>query len=160
MRNQKAFTLIEVLAALALLAIALAGIVQGQSGSVKTVVRSENMIQAAYLAQEKMNEVELQLKYTNFDAFKEEESGEFANPKFSKYQWTYRLERVDVGCFLPTGQADAREAGGIFAIAQDIFERAIRKISIEVTWNEGGRELSTELVQLFVRFEEMSGGLR
>lgn len=150
------FTLVEVLASLLLMAIALTGIIQGQSGSIKSVVRSEKLTQAFYLAQQKMTDAEVELKKSNFEALPEEQKGEFEDEALKEFRWHIRYERVDLGCFLPENASDSRDqSGGFFSLAQGIFERAIRKIVVVVEWNEGETLRSAQLAQLYVRFEDI-----
>jgi len=153
--QRKAFTLIEVLASLLLMALAVTGILQGQSGSVRSVVRSEAMSQALALAEEKMTEIEIELQNRNFEVLPEQESGEYQDEQLRAFTWERRLERVDLGCFIPSRDTTSTEQQGFFALAQNIFERSIRKIVVEVTWTEGTRPLSTVLTQLYVRFEDI-----
>lgn len=155
-KSAKAFTLIEVIASLFLMAIALTGIIQGQTGSIRTVVRSEKLSQAYLLAQQKMTELELDLRKTNFEALPEEQKGEFENENLKEFRWSIRLDRVDLGCFVPGDVTDSRDqTGGFFQLAQDVFEKAIRKIVVRVEWNEGGQVRAAQLAQLYVDFKNI-----
>lgn len=149
---QKSFTLIEVIAALMIIAIAFTAIVQAQGGSVRTVLRSENLSQALGLAQDLMTELELQMRRQNLASFPQDESGEFQEEKLQAFRWTRKLEPVNLACFIPTGDSSQT---GTFQAAEQIFERGVRKASVIVEWDEGRETRSAELTQLLIRFEEL-----
>jgi len=149
------FTLIEVLAALLLFALAILGITQGQSGSVNSILRSESMTQAAALAEQKMTEIELELQKKNFESMKEEEKGEYKDEKLQQFKWIRLIEPVDVGCFLPDKDDASDEQQGFLSLVRKIFEKSIRKIVVRVEWMEGAKTRSTQYVQLYVRFEDL-----
>lgn len=154
MRRSSSFTLIEVIAALLIVAIAFMAIVQAQGGSVRSVLRSEQLSQAMMLAQEKMTELEIAVQKQNLAAFPEEESGEYSDEKLQHYRWTRRLEQAELSCFIPVGD-EANQQAGFVQLAERIFEQAIRKAIVRVEWEEGRETRFAELTQLIVRFQEM-----
>ncbi len=150
--HARGFTLIEVLAALAFLSIALLGFHQGQNGSLRLAVRAEYLIQATSLAQMKMTETELQIEKRGFQSFLDEEKGTFDNEALKSYRWKRLLSPVDLGCFVPsTKAADESGKGGFFEILQKFFSDSVRKIVVIVEWDEGGKVKQTSLSQLYVR---------
>jgi prepilin-type N-terminal cleavage/methylation domain-containing protein len=153
-RNCRGFTLIEVLVTLGLMAIAFLGFHQGQAGSVKMAVRAEMRSQAYALAQKQMTEIELQLRTKGFQGFLEEESGSFKEEEFKPFRWTRKLEKVEIGCFIPAPATEGPEAG-FYQIAQKIFTEAIRKIRVTVLWEENKRAQKISLTQLYVRWEDI-----
>lgn len=159
-KNIKAFTLLEVLAAILLFSIAVVGIIQGQSNSVRAVVRAENMTQAIALAEQKMTELEIDVQKNSFvEAFNDEESGEFEQEGLEDFRWTIILERVDLGCFIPVPEeGQSAQQGGLLQVVQNFFERSVRKAIVRVEWDEGNQTRSAQLVQLLIRFEGLPQG--
>ncbi len=157
------FTLIEVLIAISIFAIAILGFHQGQAGSVKMAFRSEKRSQAYALAQQKMTELELQLKNRSFQALPEEEKGDFKDEELKAFRWIRKLERIDGGCFIPAPTEESESGsivenkggGGLFELAQKIFEDAVRKIRVTVVWEENKKVQKATLSQLYVRWEDM-----
>jgi len=157
------FTLVEVIFALLILSIGVLGIIQGQSGATRVVLRSEAMAQALYLAEEKMTEMEILLRSKTFVSLPDEERGEFKDEKLKNFKWVRTLEKVDLGCFVPKslteGETESGEAPsaaqGYFALIEKIFENAVRKIKVNVEWTEGNKPKSVELTQLYVRFKDL-----
>jgi len=151
-KQRHGFTLVEILAALAFLSIALLGFHQGQAGSVKIARSAEFKIQAVALAQMKMTETELQIEKKGFQSFLEDEKGGFENKAFSQFHWKRKVTRVDLGCFMPAPKsADESGQGGFFQIAQKFFEESVRKVEVIVEWELGGRPQETRVNQLYVR---------
>jgi len=79
--GEKGFTLMEVMVAMAILAIALVSIFQLQSQSISMATDSRFLTTAALLAQSKMVEVETQSTLSN-----KTESGDFG-PDYPQYAW-------------------------------------------------------------------------
>ena len=159
-RVNDGFTLLEVLAALFILSIAVFGIYQGQSNLVRMTIRSEHMAQALGLAQQKMVETELELRDKSLAGLLDEETGEFKGEAFKAYKWTRKLEKVSAGCLFPSPK-DSEETqpsdpfGGIFSMAEKVFENNVRKIKITVSWEEGNKKREINLSQLYVSFKEI-----
>lgn len=153
--DSRSFTLLEVIAAVSLMAIAVAGIAQGQSGSVRNVIQSEKLSQAYFLAQAKMTETEIDVQKKGFLAFLEEEKGEFEDEKQKEFRWVRRMEQVDLGCFIPEADNDNPNQPLHLTIAKDFFQQAVRKIVIEVEWDEGSQTRFASLAQLFVNYRDV-----
>lgn len=156
------FTLIEVIFSLLILAIGVMGILQGQSGATRVALRSEAMAQALYLAEEKMTELEIQLRSKTFVGLPEEEKGDFKDEKLKEFKWNRKLEKVDLGCFIPKNISEGGEgdqpqstAQGYFALVEKVFENAVRKIKITVEWEDNNQTKSVELTQLYVHFQSL-----
>lgn len=161
MNERRSFTLLEIFVAVFLMSLILVAVVQGQVGSVNRVVRSEKMSQALALAEEKMTELEIELQRKNFESFPDEEKGEFDDEKLQEFTWIRYLEKVDIGCFVPQQQQqeDGAQTQPILGLFEQIFERAVRKVIVRIEWEEAGQTRGTELVQLYVRFEDMPDSL-
>ncbi len=159
--NEAAFTLVEVIFSVLILAIGLLGILQGQTGATRVALRSESMAQALYLAEMKMTELELSLRQKTFESLPEEEKGEFTNETLKGFRWKRVLEKVDIGCFVPKAltQGNAEEGQtsgqGMFGFVDKIFEQAVRKIKVSVEWGEGKSARTIELVQLYVNLSQL-----
>lgn len=175
MKNPRlGFTLIEVIFSLLILSIGLLGIFQGQSGATKVIIRSEAMAQALNIAEEKMTEIEIQLKNKSFISLPEEEKGEPKEEKLKQFKWVRKLEKVEMGCLIPEalfggGNSDkddksgaggaAAGLGGIPTLVKQVFETNVRKIIVIVEWSEGNQKKSVELTQLYVRFKDFPSAI-
>ena len=108
---RKAFTLMEVVIAIAILGISLTVIVDMQAASVFMTYDAENVRAATMLANEKMMEAQLRLEQEGWTLFDIEESGDFSNfggedfrdndidlgmeDALSEFQWAYTIRMVD-----------------------------------------------------------------
>lgn len=182
-RRDAGFTLLEVMVALAILALALTFISQAQQASMRQVLRAKMMTVATFLAREKMVEVEDELFEEGFKDFEEEEKGDFAEEGFKNYRWVMKIEKIE----LPTdvnpsdalNAADTSGAGGSpmgtglgmlggsmlgaqFEMFRNIIEESIRRVSLSVEWDEGKKERSISVVAYFTdprKIESMAGAL-
>jgi general secretion pathway protein I len=89
-KKEKGFTLMEVMVAMAILAIALVSIFQLQSQSISMATESRFMTTAALLAQSKMAEVEARNSLSN-----QNESGDFGND-YPQYAWHLQISDTEL----------------------------------------------------------------
>jgi type II secretory pathway pseudopilin PulG len=152
--DNRSFSLLEVIAAVSLLAIAAVGIIQGQAGSVRNVLQSEKLSQAYFLAQQKMIDTELEIVAKGLQAFLPEEKGEFDDEALKEFKWVRRLDPIDIACYWPeAGSEDNRAADPAMGMISQVFENFVRKVVVEVEWIEGNKTRSASLAQLFVHEE-------
>lgn len=90
MGDQKGFTLLEVMVALAIILIVLTALLGSQSQGMSLAIESKFQTTAALLARGRMSEIEL-MKDDEISS----DSGDF-DEDFSAYQWSLEVEQVDV----------------------------------------------------------------
>ena len=88
--NQKAFTLLEIMVALAIIGIAMVSLLSLGNRSIMVHDRLQRLTQATLLAQQKMSESELEAN-TNGVAQLTDKTGDFDEP-FSDYRWQIAIE--------------------------------------------------------------------
>jgi len=131
--GEKGFTLIEILVAVTILAIAVSSIFRVFGGSLRTVVDAENYAHASVLAESKMNELlglDTELK-TGRDR------GNF--PENRGYNWEWEIEKY-------LAESDDRRDEELSV--NELGRIVTYKIAVSVTWNEGARERSVDLTTL------------
>ena len=184
-RSEGGFTLLEVMVALAILALALTVVSQAQQASMRQVLRAKMMTVATLLARDKMVDLEDDLFKKGFSDFEEEEKGDFDEEGFRDYQWTLRIEKIELPQTIdPTAMADADGAGsgsgsaagpstGIgmlggqmlgkqFEMFRNVLEQAIRRVSLKVHWKEGRLVRAITVVGYFTdprKIDIAAGGL-
>lgn len=151
MSFKKGFTLLEVMVAVAILAISMTVLLTFSGNSLIASGRAERMTIATMLARQKMAEIELELeKAIGRNEFPDErsEDGKFDEP-FEGYGWKMDIRRVE----LPAPVAE--EGGGIQEIVGRQLTREIsktvRELKLTVTWEEGGEEQSFDVVTHIVK---------
>ena len=101
LKKESGFTLLEVMIAMAILAIALVAVFQLQSQSISMSSESRFMTTASLLAQDKMSAIEAGTSLGN-----QSQKGDFA-PDYPEYGWTIqvtdtriaRLKRIEVNVY-------------------------------------------------------------
>ncbi|MFZ5481026.1 MAG: type IV pilus modification PilV family protein, partial [Myxococcota bacterium] len=76
---RRGFTLLEVVIALAILAVSLVVLVESQSSAVLVTVDAQRTLTGTWLAQEKMAEAMLRVEYEGFTDQDIDEEGDFAD---------------------------------------------------------------------------------
>jgi general secretion pathway protein I len=94
--QQRGFTLLEVMIALAILGMSLTVISHSYQNSVRAATRSRLMSVAVMLARYKMIEVEDTLFEKGFSDFAEEEKGDFKDEGFDRYTYVVKVDKVEL----------------------------------------------------------------
>ena len=90
------FTLLEVMVALAILALSLTVISQAQTMAARTVGRSKHVTIATMLARQLMVETEDKLFEEGFSDFDEEKKDNFRELGFKQYSYTLKVDKVEL----------------------------------------------------------------
>ena len=184
-RSQSGFTLLEVMVALAILAMALTVVSQAQQASMRQVLRAKMTTMATLLARDKMVDLEDDLFKKGFSDFEEEEKGNFEEEGFRDYRWTLRIEKIELPQTIdPAAMGDADGGGsgagsaagpttGVgmlggqmlgkqFEMFRNVLEEAIRRVSLKVHWKEGHLVRAITVVGYFTdprKIDMIAGGL-
>ena len=89
--QQKGFTLLEVMIALAIISIALISLLSLATSSINVNARLQKITQATLLAQEKMTDVEAKIRNSSTEP--PDEEGEFNEP-FVEFRWRTVFEET------------------------------------------------------------------
>jgi len=122
LRNEKGFTLLEIIAALTILATGILALVYMFSGGLNQAAQAERYLNGVYLAQQKFSQLELE----NFNTGTFE--GEFENQE--TYRWQLEVLPYDS----PLNDEEAHIQ--------------IQEISLRVFWKDQGVEKEVRLVSL------------
>ena len=119
LRNDKGFSLLEVIVALLIMAGGFLAVVNLLSGSVRSVDLSSQYLKAVTLANSKMNELEIENFYVD------DKSGRFKNEE--NYRWDLFIE--------PYNSRLNEENSGI----------QLQKILLKIFWDDNGKRRNLEL---------------
>lgn len=95
-RRSAGFTLMEVLVALAILAMGLTVLIGTQANSALQSERANNMAVASMLARSKMLDVEAELLKDGFSEMRESSGGTFREEGFERFRWEAVIEVIEI----------------------------------------------------------------
>ncbi len=161
------FTLVEIMIALAILAVGLVSLYTAQGNSLRASGSAERMQVASMLAREKMTEkmmeIEEGLAKGAFPDDKVEETGDFEGP-FEDYRWEYTVRKVEIP--IAGGEGEGAEAGGegdgensgsesnqapasaqanVAKIVSKKIAESVREINVRIIWEDLGEEQSIKV---------------
>lgn len=165
-RGSAGFTLLEVMAAVAILALTLVVLLGVITNNVRATAHAKMVTTATFLARGRMVSIETGIIEQGFQDLEGEEDGTFADEGFPAFSWASSIEKVQ----LPTdavgkvqqGAGDASKSndpmkaltgmlGGMMGMLIEPvrvgLEESVRRVTLRVFWNERGRpEQSVEVV--------------
>lgn len=160
------FTLLEVMAAVAILALTLVVLLSVISNNVRATAHARMLTTATFLARGKIVSLEDGLIEKGFQDLDENDDGNFADQGFRDFTWTTAIEKIQ----LPTDMAQqAQQASGNQSQSKDPMQaltgmigglmgmfiepvrvglqESVRRVTVRVYWNERKRpEQSVEVV--------------
>jgi len=165
-RGEGGFTLLEVMAAVAILALTLVVLLSVISNNMRATAHARMLTTATFLARGKIVSLEDSLIEKGFQDLDENDDGNFADQGFREFSWTTAIEKIQ----LPTDMAQtAQQAAGDQSQKKDPMQaltgmvgglmgmfiepvriglqESVRRITVRVFWNERKRpEQSIEVV--------------
>ena len=179
-RDPRGFSLIEVLMAMVILAIALTALIGTQSSAVVQNDHARQLVVASQLAQDQLFAVESELLTDGFNADTETQSGHFREREYRDFTWEATIEVLDLdpenlaaelqGQLLGTDDeagslsgASAVSAqlpsmlGWVTLMLQTLTQERIRKITLAVKWEDLRGEHVYTLRHFVVMMEQPEG---
>lgn len=97
-RGQGGFTLLEMMIATAILALALTSLVDATTRAINAANHAKLISTATFLARSRLVDLEDQLAEKGFtdDSFAKEESGDFDDRGFKRFRWTVVVDKVEL----------------------------------------------------------------
>lgn len=179
------FTLLEVMVALAIMAMALTLVSGIQQRSLMMTSRSKMISVATMLARYKMVDLEDDLFEEGFSDFEDTEKGDFGEEGFEKFRFELVIDKIELptnvnsetmadtfGSLSGGGGDDSGQGSSImaaqaqlmasqFEMFRNILERSIRRVHLKVLWREGRDDKSVSVVAFFTdprKIDEALGG--
>jgi len=142
------FTLLEVMIAIAILAISVLVLTDTLNSSMVLSERAEKTTIASLLARQKMAEFEMMIKKEGFPAEEKEMKGEFSedyeNDFYDGYRWEATISKIKIT--IPDSFFEGvveEQKGGVQVgpgIINDLISDSIREITLTVFWPSGRKD--------------------
>jgi prepilin-type N-terminal cleavage/methylation domain-containing protein len=188
LHNERGFTLLEVMIALAILAAALVVLLGAQTRAVVSTSRANSTATAAQLARGKMFDLEDEILTDGFTTSVETEWGDFRDEGYEGYEWEALIEPVEITpdamesfdtqvfgqLYGESGESGEEGGGGALtgssAVSQympmilsqipqfinQLGQDRVRKITLEIKWEDMSGERSFRVEQFVVDYEGAS----
>ena len=173
-KRSRGFSLLEVVIALAILAMSLTVLLESQAAGVRSAGRSRDLSIATLLARSKMIDIEQELFDEGFVLGESEDDGDFEEEGYSLIKWSSKVSELEIdlsaiasmcGAFSNSeegeeeGSTEECEAtlggggaiGGALTSLTDELGRSLRLIELKVTWPAGKYEESFKISALVTR---------
>lgn len=160
-KNQMGFTLLEVMIATVIMAIAFTAILTSQSQNIFLTIKTKDYNLAGFLAQNKMVDSEHLMEGKPFTELKKEEEGTFEEP-YTTFRWKREVKEIQLPGIGEGDDEDKKQGQTDIAhmLSQTItkyLSKSIRELTVTVKWTRSGGEqkvvLSTYLVDLKSNFD-------
>ena len=136
----------EVMAAMAILAISLVAIYNASTQSVKLSERSGYITTAVNLAKARLGEIEFEILEKGFDSIEEKASGTFEDHDYADYRWEYTSNKIQIPLVSINPEEKSVSDNSYLKMAQDMLEKSIKELRLRVYFKDGAKEDFVELV--------------
>ncbi|MBI2711859.1 MAG: prepilin-type N-terminal cleavage/methylation domain-containing protein [Bdellovibrio sp.] len=156
--NNQGFTLLEVLIAIMIMAMALGSIIAIQGGAIVATARAKQMNIVAMLARNQMIETEFKFRGKTFEEMKKEDGGTF-DPPYQDYTWKSVAKEIQFPQLsaLSPQKSEGKGGGGTSEIQElvtklttNFLSKAMREVTVSVLWKQSGKEQSFSLTTYWV----------
>ena len=167
--RQRGFTLLEVMIAVAIVALSMGIIIEIESKAITKTNDAKMYTIATLLARGKILDVQQTLKEEGFGDFMKILDGDFEEEGFPDFTWVARVRKVEVPTPPTTGgDTQGVEGGGGMSMAAlapmvqnlgSVLENAVREIELRVLWKDGAYDRDITIVTHVVSRDSLAAGL-
>lgn len=157
--NQSGFSLLEVMIALTILALALSAVLTSESGSIASNIRTKEYNMAVWLARNILTESEHLYEGKSFSEIPKKETKSFTTP-YERFKWNREIRDIKFPDFsIPTGKDDMGIPEPVRILLKSITKYlgdSLREMTVTVSWPRGKGEqkisVTTYLIDLKQEF--------
>lgn len=146
LNNQKGFSLLEIMIAVAILATSVTVLLTAQGRAFLSSERSEELMMATFLARQKMVELEIEIDEdigkNKFPESKVEKEGVFDEPN-EGYRWAYVIDKVEIPV-LDQGDEQNALVKGYVAQVMDQISKSVREIKFTIYWGDADKPIDEQ----------------
>jgi type II secretion system protein I len=155
--NRSGFTLLEVLVATAIMALALTSIFTISGRSIIDEDHAKQMNIVAMLARNKMIETELDIEGKTFDEYEKDKTAPFETP-FEDYSWKRTVKEIKFpnlgggggGGGSSQNESEDQTSDMLSKLITNFLSKAIREVSVSIIWKRSGKDQSFTVTTYWV----------
>jgi prepilin-type N-terminal cleavage/methylation domain-containing protein len=161
-RPQAGFTLIEVMVAMTIMAVAFGTLLAIQGASLRSTTKAQELNVVSMLAQNEMIDTELELQGKAFEEVKTEDGGTFPDP-YQDYEWKRVIKEIKfpaLNLAPPPSSGDASSAASssgtdsstelLAKMTSNFFSKGMREVTVTISWKRGGGDQSYSISTYWV----------
>ncbi len=155
-RNRKAFTLIEVMLAMMVMASGLFILTNAWSGTYNRLRKTQIQVQMASLLERKVGELEREFKGKSLDSIPEEKEDDFGSevPGFAWAMKSRKLEIPDLSASLTSRAGGANEdLLRIMKAFSEHLSKSIKEVKVTVTYLDKKKPLTADVTFYYVDYD-------
>ena len=164
-RKTDGFTLLEVVIALAILALQISVLLQVQASSLARAAKTRDMTIATMLARAKLMDIEIELQREGFVSGEHSDTGNFSDEGHPEIRWESRVVELQLDlslmnqiCGLSGEEGAQTECDGLLGAlgaplqgVADEIGQSMRLVELDVRWPDGRAEESIAVRTLMTR---------
>lgn len=155
-RNQKAFTLLEVLLAMMVMASGLFILTNAWSGTYNRLRKTQIQVQMASLLERKVSELERDFKGKSLDSIPEEKEDDFGSdvPNYSWEMKSRKFELPDLTASLTSQAGGAnQDMLSIMKIFTEHLGKSIKEVKVTVTYKDKKKPLVADVTFYVIDYD-------
>lgn len=165
LKKQKAFTLIEVVLAMMIMASGLMILTNSWAGTYNRLQKTKTQVELAALLERKIVELEREFKGQPLDSIKEEDTGDFGT-ELEGYTWEMKSQKVefpDLSAIIggASGEAQNVDLTSIMRLFSEHLSKSVKEVKVTVTYTKTKKPISVDVVFYLIDYDRplpMPGG--
>jgi len=165
LKNKKAFTLIEVVLAMMIMASGLFILTNSWAGTYNRLKKTQIQVQLAALLERKIVELEREFKTQTLDAIKEEDTGDFGT-ELEGYTWEMKSQKVEFpdlsGIIGGVGDNQNLDLISIMKIFSEHLSKSVKEVKVAVTYKDKKKPITVDVVFYVIDYDRplpLPGGM-
>lgn len=157
LKNKKAFTLIEVVLAMMVMASGMFILTNSWAGTYNRLQKTKVQVELAALLERKIIELEREFKTQSLDAMKEEDSGDFGS-ELDKYTWSMQSQKVEFpdlsGIIGGVGDNQNLDLVSIMKIFTEHLSKSVKEVKVTVTYKDQKKPITVDVVFYVIDYDK------
>lgn len=157
LKTNKAFTLIEVVLAMMIMASGMFILTNSWAGTYSRLKKTQTQVQLAALLERKIVELEREFKTQTLDAIKEEDTGDFGS-ELEGYSWEMKSQKVEFpdlsGIIGGVGENQNLDLVSIMKIFSEHLSKSVKEVKVAVTYKDKKKPITVDVVFYVIDYDK------